>query len=353
MSDGDVDLVRADGVLDLATSPRLRTVLLHCLDGGCARIVVDLAGVELLDCTTVGTLVSMRGRAERAGGWLRVVGARGLVLQVLEISGVAKSLSVYDEPSPERAGTPEDTAGLLLRMMAQFPAGAPERQHLRQEVIEHCLPYATGLARRFRDRGEPLEDLAQVATVGLVKAIDGFDPAVGSEFTAYATPTIVGEIRRYFRDKGWRIKVPRRLQELRLLITRAENDLSQRLGRAPTSADYAEHLGVNEGEVLEALDAGRSYSPASLSAPLGQDSDASLGDPLGDLDPGIEAVEAREALRDLVARLPRREQRILTLRFFGNRTQAQIADEIGVSQMHVSRLLTHALRQLREGLLAE
>jgi RNA polymerase sigma-70 factor (sigma-B/F/G subfamily) len=371
VSDGEVDVVEVRGVLDLATAPRLRTVLMGCLAGGGAHIVIDLSGVELIDCTAVGTFVRMRAHAERGGGSLRAVGARGLVLEVLEITGVAKSLGGYDEPlaqdptarDPTGAEPGEDDvserdpgddpAGLLLRMMAQLPPHAPERQHLRQEVIEYCLPYATALARRYRDRGEPMEDLAQVATVGLVKAIDGYDPAHGAEFTAFATPTILGEIRRHFRDKGWRIRVPRRLQELRLHMHRAESEITQRLGRAPNAADYAEYLGVGEMEVLEAMEAGRGYSPASLSAPLAPGSEATLGDPIGGLDPGLEAVESREALRDLVGLLPRREQRILTLRFFGNKTQAQIAQEIGVSQMHVSRLLAHALAQLRAALLSE
>jgi RNA polymerase sigma-B factor len=356
ISDGQVDLVHVEGVLDMATAPRLRTVIENCLNAGGQHLVVDVAAVDLLDCSAIGTLIRMRGRAGQAGGSLRLVGARGMVLEVLEISGVAKSLGAYDEVEdalPDRGGSGDDTANVLLQMMAELPEDAPERAHLRQEAIEHCLPYAIGLARRFRDRGEPLEDLSQVATIGLVKAIDGYDPAVGSEFTAYATPTIVGEVRRYFRDKGWRIRVPRRLQEMLLLMRSREGELTQRLGRSPGVADFAEHLGVPAAEIGQALEAARGYSPASLSAPLSRDSEAVVGDPLGDLDPQMEAVEARETLRGLVRQLPQREQRIVTLRFFGNKTQAEIATEIGVSQMHVSRLLAHALSQLRAALVAE
>jgi len=349
VSDGEVDLVHIDGVLDLATTPRLRSTLLSLVDGGSRQVAVDLARVGLIDCTAVGALVSAQARIQRKGGWLRVVGARRMVLEILEITGVAQVLGVYEEEVSEGpAGV--DPVGTILRMMAQLPEDAPERPLLRNEAIEVSLPYATGLARRFRDRGEPLDDLNQVATIGLVKAVDGFDPSHGSEFTAYATPTIVGEIRRYFRDRGWRVRVPRRLQELRLAVIRAEGELSQLIGGSPTPADYARHLDVTEDDVLEALEAGRGYRPASLSAPVAPDSDAVLGDPIGDLDPHMEEVEARETLRVILVRLPLRERRILTLRFYGNRTQAEIAAELGISQMHVSRLLANALRRLRESL---
>jgi len=165
-----------------------------------------------------------------------------------------------------------------------------------------------------------------------------------------AMPTIVGEIRRYFRDKGWRIKVPRRLQELRLQVNRARVELSQTMGGEPTTADIAGYLDVPETEVREAIEVGRLYHPVSLSAPAGPDTDLGLADPLGEDDPGMAAVDNRQSVKPLLATLPERERKILTMRFFGEMTQSQIADELGISQMHVSRLLSQTLGNLRAAL---
>jgi len=245
------------------------------------------------------------------------------------------------------------TGALLARLVA-LPADHPDRVAARAEVIRDCLPMARYLARRYRDRGEPLDDLVQVATVGLIKAVDGYDPARGVPFASYAVPTIVGELKRHFRDKGWSLRVPRRMQELRQEIGRATDELTHRLGRSPTVADLAHQLGIGEEDVLAGLECGQAYSTLSLSSPLpGDESGAELSDLIGDEDPDLEGVEQREALRPLIARLPRREQRILAMRFFGNMTQSQIAAATGISQMHVSRLLSHALAVLREGLLAD
>jgi RNA polymerase sigma-B factor len=183
--------------------------------------------------------------------------------------------------------------------------------------------------------------------VGLVNAVDGYDPQRGCEFASYATPTIVGEIRRYFRDKGWRIKVPRRLQERRLQVNRARVELSQTLAASPTIADIARHLDITVEDVAEGIEVARLYSPVSLSTPAGPDTDLGVADPVGVEDPGIEAVENRESVMPLLRMLPKREQRILTMRFFGNMTQSQIAGELGISQMHVSRLLSQTLQRLR------
>jgi RNA polymerase sigma-B factor len=242
------------------------------------------------------------------------------------------------------------TVHCLLAAAASLPEDAPERADLRRQAIEDNIGFAQRLARRFRDRGEPVDDLTQVAMVGLVNAVDGYDPARGCEFAGYATPTIVGEIRRYFRDKGWRIKVPRRLQELRLQVNRARVELSQSMSASPTVADLARYLDVSEDDVVEAIEVARLYHPVSLSAPAGPDSDIGVADPIGDVDPGMEAVENRESVKPLLASLPERERRILTMRFFHDMTQSQIAAEIGISQMHVSRLLTSTLAKLREAL---
>lgn len=214
-------------------------------------------------------------------------------------------------------------------------------------------PLANHLAHRYGGRGEPTDDLAQTAAIGLIKAIDKFDPTRGVDFAGYAIPTIIGELKRHFRDRTWDIRVPRRLQELRLSISEANSTLTQTLGRSPTVADIAAHLKVTEEEVLEGLEGARAYNAVSLSTPTGDGERATeLGDMLGGEDPDFEQAELRIALGPALATLDEREQKILTLRFYGNLTQSQIADQIGVSQMHVSRLLTRALAKLR-GQLAE
>jgi RNA polymerase sigma-B factor len=239
----------------------------------------------------------------------------------------------------------------LFEQLANLPAGDQQRQRIRGELVELHLPLVEYLARRFRNRGEWLDDLTQVATIGLIKSIDRFDLSRGVEFSTYATPTIVGEIKRHFRDKGWAVRVPRRLQELKLALTKAVSDLAQRLGRAPTVGELAAHLQMSEEEVLEGLESANAYSTVSLDAPDSGDDDApAVAESLGMPDDALEGVEYRESLKPLLEQLPPREKRILMLRFFGNMTQSQIATELGISQMHVSRLLARTLTQLREGL---
>jgi RNA polymerase sigma-B factor len=230
----------------------------------------------------------------------------------------------------------------------------PRHRQIRDQLVELHLPLVDYLARRFRNRGEPLDDLVQVATIGLIKSIDRFDVERGVEFSTYATPTIVGEIKRYFRDKGWAIRVPRRLQEMKLALSKATAELSQRNGRAPTVAELAEHLEISEESVLEGLESANAYSAISLDAPEITDENApAVYESLGVVDEALEGVVYRESLKPLLDRLPPREKTILMLRFFGNMTQSQIAADMGISQMHVSRLLARTLAQLREGLLAE
>jgi RNA polymerase sigma-B factor len=239
--------------------------------------------------------------------------------------------------------------------MASLPEGDPERRRIRDHLVELHLPVVEHLGRRFQHRGEPLDDLIQVATIGLIKSLDRFDPERGVEFSTYAPPTILGEIKRHFRDKSWAVRVPRQLQEMRLALTSATADLAQTLGRSPTVAELAHHLGAPEEEVLEGLEAANAYSTISLDAPSGdsgEEESPTLADTLGGDDLSLEGVEDRESLRPLLAELPARERRILVLRFFGNLTQSQIAEEIGISQMHVSRLLARTLAQLRERLTA-
>jgi RNA polymerase sigma-B factor len=256
---------------------------------------------------------------------------------------------------PSRVSAPHDersatTATELVDAMAAAPPGHPSRQALRDRAIEAWLPLARHLARRYAGRGEPTDDLAQTAAIGLIKAIDRFDPSFGIDFAAYAIPTITGEIRRHFRDRTWSIRVPRRLQELRMAISGANNTLTNTLGRPPTVADIAAHLKITEEEVLEGLEGSRAYSATSLSTPAGPDGGLELGDTLGGEDHEYGLVETRLALGPAMACLSERERTILTLRFYGNLTQTQIADQVGVSQMHVSRLITGALLKLRRKL---
>jgi RNA polymerase sigma-B factor len=244
-----------------------------------------------------------------------------------------------------------DSAGELLRQMAALPVGDPARDVLRGRAIEAWLPLARHMAMRYAGRSEPTDDLIQTATVGLIKAIDRFDPERGIDFTGLAIPTILGEVKRHFRDRTWAVRVPRRLQELRLTINDAVNTLSHTLNRSPTVADIAVHLGVSEEEVLDGLEGARAYSATSLSTPLGgREGATELGDTLGGTDHDMELAELRIALGPALASLDQREQRILSLRFFGNLTQTEIAEQIGVSQMHVSRLLARALARLRDQL---
>ncbi|MFE6746692.1 SigB/SigF/SigG family RNA polymerase sigma factor [Kitasatospora purpeofusca] len=255
---------------------------------------------------------------------------------------------------PQRSGAPDrEAARALFVRLSALPEGSPERVELRNQLVRMHIPLVEHLARRFRNRGEPLDDLTQVATIGLIKSVDRFDHERGVEFSTYATPTIVGEIKRHFRDKGWAVRVPRRLQELRLSLTTATSELSQRHGRSPTVHELAEHLGISEEDVLEGLESANAYSTLSLDVPDNDDESPAVADTLGATDEALEGVEYRESLKPLLAQLPPREQKILVLRFFRNMTQSQIAAEVGISQMHVSRLLARTLAQLREKLLVE
>ena len=219
---------------------------------------------------------------------------------------------------------------------------------LRDELVTTHMGLAEYLARRFTNRGEPLDDLLQVASLGLLKAVDRFDPDRGLEFSTYATPTIVGELKRHFRDKGWAVRVPRRVQELHLRLGAVVSTLSQELGRSPTIPEIAEAAKVSEEEVVEAIEAGHAYRFTSLDAPAGGEDESALAHQLGVEDQGLIDSEHRVALSPLIAKFPPRERMILHLRFFEGMTQSEIASRLGISQMHVSRLLARSLAQLRE-----
>ncbi|MGI8522425.1 MAG: RNA polymerase sigma factor SigF [Nocardioides sp.] len=226
-----------------------------------------------------------------------------------------------------------------------------DQQAAREDLVHLHLPLVEHCARRFRNRGEQFEDLVQVGTIGLIKSIDRFDLERGVEFSTYATPTIIGEIKRHFRDKGWAIRVPRRLQELRMQISAATAELTQSLGRSPTPRELAHQIGCTLEEIIEGIESSNAYSTLSLDAGDGSDEGgASMLDLIGVDDVNLEQVEVRESIKPLLEALDPREKKILLLRFFKNQTQTQIAEEIGVSQMHVSRLLSRTLDQLRVAL---
>lgn len=239
--------------------------------------------------------------------------------------------------------------GELLRTVAD-PSSDPDAvARARDDLVRLHMPLVAHIVRRFGDRGESHEDLMQVGSIGLLKAIDRFDPERGAGFATYATPTIVGEIKRHFRDRGWSVKVPRRLQELGLRVRRTREDLTAELGRSPTVAEVAEALGVDVDDVLEAMESAQAYSSASLDAPSEHDS-RSFGETIGSDDVEISLVVDRETLRPALAALDARQRRILVLRFFRHRTQSQIAEELGISQVHVSRLISRTLAELRQSL---
>lgn len=227
-----------------------------------------------------------------------------------------------------------------------------ERLQHRERLVDQYIGLVEFLARRFRNRGEPLEDLVQVGTIGLLKAIDRFDLDREVEFSTYATPTVVGELKRHFRDKGWAVRVPRRLQELHLELTKTVNALGQELGRSPTVEEIAKAASISEEEVLEGLEIAQAYNFTSLDAPIDSDEGGSttFADQLGGEDEQLENLEYRASLAPEMEKLPERERKILYLRFFKGLTQSEIAARLGISQMHVSRLLNRTLMRLREAL---
>ncbi|MEU8792748.1 SigB/SigF/SigG family RNA polymerase sigma factor [Streptomyces sp. NPDC048643] len=247
--------------------------------------------------------------------------------------------------------SPEATA--LFERLVELDDG-PERDALRDEVVALWLPMAHRIAGRFRDRGEAMEDLRQVAALGLVKAVDRFDPVRGA-FESYAVPTITGEVKRHFRDRMWALRVPRRVQELRNRVRVARRDLLERPGtREPTPADLAAHTGLTEEEVAAGLEALESFSTLSLDAELAAGDDGySLGDTLGESDSSYDIVVDREAAKNELRRLPERERAILYMRFFEDMTQSGIADRLGISQMHVSRLISRSCAQVRNEALGQ
>ncbi|WP_433221098.1 sigma-70 family RNA polymerase sigma factor [Dactylosporangium sp. CS-047395] len=365
--DGSRHLLALTGVLDVVSAPYLRQAIFQQLDAGATEVIVDATGLRLLDASSVKVLQYLRHRGERDGIDIHLAGVGHTTLQTLEILGVAKQLGAYrtvDWPRNQprtvvsleelRAGTgrfPPQATERLAALHALHPDD-PARQRARESVIEACLPTAYRFARRYHHARESYADLQQVAALGLVKAIDGYDPERGIEFAAYATPTITGELKRYFRDRTSAVRLPRPLHDLRLAIHHTRDTLHQTLRREPTVADLAEHLDVGQQQILDALAAGNAVDPLSLNAPSagGGSDDVTLAETIADDVADYELVESRQALRIHIAQLPVREQRILELRFYGNLSQRDIAEQVGMSQMHVSRLLAHSLTFLRRRL---
>lgn len=351
-----LDLVVVSGSLDFASIVELSAHLEPRLREQRRDVLLDLTGVTVLDARAVSEMVKLADTAERAGGQLQVIGARGVVLEVLQITGAAKQLGVY-ESAPQQATRQlsdvptNDPLARALMHLVHLPSDSPARRELRDRVVTDLLPLAAQLARRFRDRGESHEDLKQVAVLALINAVDRFDPQRG-DFFPFAVTTMTGELKRHLRDRGWAVRPPRRLQELSIEVRWAESQLGQSLGRSPTAADIASYLDVAQDAVVEAMIAQRSRRSASLQAPI-RAADVPLVDILGADDRRLDAIDCWVSLRSLIAELPSRTRRILEMRFGHGMTQTQIAEQVGLSQMHVSRILTNTMQRMREALEGE
>ncbi|MDT0472583.1 RNA polymerase sigma factor SigF [Streptomyces griseoviridis] len=257
----------------------------------------------------------------------------------------------YDEVGPVDARALSKT---LFERLEALEEGTHDYSYVRNTLVELNLALVKFAASRFRSRSEPMEDIVQVGTIGLIKAIDRFELSRGVEFPTFAMPTIIGEIKRFFRDTSWSVRVPRRLQELRLDLAKAGDELAQKLDRAPTVAELAERLGIAAEEVVEGMAASNAYTASSLDAqPAEDDSEGTLADRIGYEDNGLEGIEYVESLKPMIAELPSRDRKILSLRFVAGMTQSEIGEELGISQMHVSRLLSRTLVRLRRGLTVE
>ncbi len=251
-----------------------------------------------------------------------------------------------------RSGELEDLQDAeLLTLIQRTPAGTATRDAACEVLVTRYQPLVRSCVLRYRNSTESHEDLMQVGYVGLLKAINNFDPALGASLAGYAQPCVSGEIKRHFRDKRWQVHVKRSLQELRLELRNAAGELTNELGRMPTGAELARHLNVSEDDVRAARQADLAFQVASLDSPVStQDGAASLGELLGDEDPQLEHVIDMQAVWAHWSQLPDREQQLLLMRFYGNMTQSEIGEQLGISQMHVSRLLAGALRYLRSHL---
>ncbi|MGH3375464.1 MAG: SigB/SigF/SigG family RNA polymerase sigma factor [Actinoallomurus sp.] len=262
--------------------------------------------------------------------------------------------TAIDSPATAPNDYDDGRAEALLDHLRSLTADDPRRDDIRTELVRMHLPVARGIARRYVHYDEPLEDVQQAAMLGLVKAINRFDPERGERFLAYAGPTMTGEVKRHFRDRTWLLRMPRRLQELRLAMREARRDFLREHDRAPTVPEIARILDITEEEAVEVIGAFDAYRPMSLDTPVGDDEEAeSFGDLLGARDTAIEDAADHLTVRPLLEQLPERERRILLYRFYGNKTQSEIAELMNLSQMHVSRLISRTLAALRSELLED
>lgn len=253
---------------------------------------------------------------------------------------------------PTRYGDEYHDVPAMFEVLHRMPAESHDYCAQRTRIVERCLPMADHVARHFSGRGESVEDLVQVARLGLLNAIDRYDATKGVSFVAFAVPTMMGEVRRYFRDHGWTMHVPRRIRDLHVQISRARTRMAQQLGRAPTASELAADLDVEHHLVVECLVAGDAYQLRSIDAPIGTNDSGTrmVADTVGQLDPALDRVIDRTAVSPLLAALPDLERRVLHMRFFESMTQSQIAARIGTSQMQVSRILSRTLATLRDGM---
>ncbi|CAL9434591.1 RNA polymerase sigma factor SigF [Streptomyces sp. enrichment culture] len=271
-------------------------------------------------------------------------------------SGFPDLLDLPEIPPYDEVGAVDARAlsKTLFARLETLEEGTYEHAYVRNTLVELNLALVKFAASRFRTRSEPMEDIIQVGTIGLIKAIDRFELSREVEFPTFAMPTIIGEIKRFFRDTSWSVRVPRRLQELRLELAKAGDELAQELDRSPTVAELADRLGISKDEVVEGMAASNAYTASSLDAqPEEDDTEGALADRIGYEDHGLEGIEYIESLKPLIASLPARDRKILSLRFVAGLTQSQIGEELNISQMHVSRLLSRTLTKLRKGLTLE
>jgi RNA polymerase sigma-B factor len=355
---GTAAVVRARGEVDLATGDRFDTALTEALDstGGRGELVVDVRDLAFVDVGAVRSLARVAGLATERGVPMRLLAGPALAGVVELLGGWAAVGAECLEPE-RGGGAPSAEYAHLLPLLVEragLPADHPRRRVLRGRLITGYRPVARNIARRHRHRGENLEDLEQVAMVGLINAVDRFEVERGVDFLAFAVPTITGEVQRHYRDRTSTIRVPRRLRGLQASVLRAVDELRRGSGTAPRPSEIARYLDLDAAEVIEALESVHRNRLSSLDEPFAGEGGAGenprFAAALAVRDPDVDLVADRDSLGPLLNALPERERRIVLLRFFGNRTQTEIAGELGISQMHVSRLLARTLTGLREGL---
>jgi len=351
-----------DATADFTSVLRLRFAVQDRVDAGCRHVEVDLSQVPALDPCAVGVLVRLHRQLASLGQALRVVGGPAPARRELADAGAHLTAA----PGARSAATPAGALPATARIREAWTFEVTELLHtrhhlvpedgrraaLRTAAIEASLPHAGRLARRYDGLGESPADLRQVAAVGLVKAVDGYDPGTGTDFWSYALPTVVGELKRCFRDHGWAVRVPRGMQETVLEVKHARAHLTQRLSRPPSVPEIAAFLRLDRDRVAQATLAANAYRSVSLYTPVG---DAGLApvDRLGESDAELDSIELRESIAPLLRQLSRRDKQIVAMRFYGNQSQAQIAAQLGISQMQVSRLLRRIVGRLRSGLLSD